>query len=397
MTNQISIIPELNFWMKRELDNSPVYDTYHKVPVELWNGWREPRSVIELLFNETFDPPPSNSSSSSSSTDIESENDKPYIYLYRRINILNIEDKTLLNRIQPYRWNANIYVANSMNYIDLFDMRDSHLDPNFHNNDTFLPYDIPEEDRSQYITYDNWNASMSSYPLWRNPNVIIDKEKLNPPIIAMPDIFNFSDSTFIMLDKLWLYKTGQSIHINDITYEELDSCLAKLIYIYLDAFLNDIYIYADNTENISDGCDILSSLYEKHVLDILYTLKQKMHGIIWKDSVVVNAEQREINENFFIIMKKEILKIRISNLEIQNSEFILPSINLPWDRRDFTFFKDGIILEQDQDYTVIVDNEDPDNPYIRILLLRDDFLDDELIELIWSYASPYSPFSETDS
>jgi len=401
MLKEINVIPELNFWLRRELSNSEVYDTYHKIPVDVSDSWREPRSVLELLFNETFDPGPYQPSSSSSgdAVGLEDENDRPYIYLYRRVNILNITDKVLLQRIQPYRWWANVYAANSMKFIDLFNMQGSQFDPGaYPRNETILPYDVAKEDRSPYITYESWNASMTNYPLW-----VMGDDPTIPPVTPDPlwrraDIFDFTDLTLEMLDKLWFYKTGCPwVTIDDITYEELDSCVARLIYIYLDAFLNDSFNYYDSEDSISDGSDILCSLYEKHVLDIVYLLRSKLYGVIWKDSVVINDNIEEIHENFFIILKKVVDRRRVDETVLQNNEFIIEGNNLPWDRRDFTFFKDGVILEQDQDYTITMDVEDPNNVFAKVILLRDDFEDGELVEFIWSYADPYSVFSEDDS
>ena len=397
MLQEINIIPELNYWFKRELSNASVYDTYHKIPVDVSDEWREPRSVIELLFNETFDP--GEYTSSSSSDTIEGENDKPYIYLYRRVNLLHINDKALLQRIQPYRWWANVYAANSMKFIDMFDMQGSNVDPGaYPRNETILPYDVPEDERSPYITYQNWNGSTTNYPIWQDGEALDIPPEPDPPIIVPPHIFDFTDKTLDMLDKLWFYKTGcQWVHINDIDYNELDSALAKLVYIYLDAFLNDSYTYYDSEQSISSGSDMLTSLYEKYVLDMIYLLRQKLYGVIWKDSVVINDRIRKIEENYFIILKKVVDRRRVTEEELQNGEFIIEGDNLPWDRRDFTFFKDGDILEQDQDYTVTVNVDDPYNVYVKVLMLRDDFELNEVVEFIWSYADPYSALSEDDS
>jgi hypothetical protein len=391
--NQISIIPELNYWMRKELSNASVYDTYHKIPVEVSDSWREPRSVIELLFNETFDP----GAVGSSSAGIESENDKPYIYLYRRVNLLNITDKVILNRIQVYRWWANVYAANSLNFIDMFNMQGSNLDPTDYTNEVTLPYDVDEEDRSDYITYQNYNGSFTNYPLWQLGGDAIIETPEHPAIIATPDIFDFTDLTFEMLDKLWFYKMGCPwVTLEDVLYSDLDSALARLIYVYLDAFLNDSYTYYSAATSLADSSDILSSLYEKHVLDMLYLLRQKMYGIIWRDKEVISNRIEEINENFFMILKKEVSRVRVDEDVLENNQFLITGDRLPWDRRDFTFFKDGEILEQDQDYTVVVNTDDPTNVYVQVLLLRDDFEMDELVEFIWSYADPYS-LSEIDS
>lgn len=392
----INIIPELNYWFKRILRNSEVYDTYHKIPVDVSEYWRDPRSVIELLFNETFDP--GELSSSSSAITIESKNDRPYIYLYRRMNILNLPDKILLNRIQVYRWWANVYGANSMKFIDLFDMSGSKMDPHFYSgNEVYMPFDVEEEDRSPYITYNSYNASTGNQPLWTSGDPDIeDNPQEDLPIIAPPDVFDFSDSTLDMLDKLWFYKTGcVYVNINDIVYEDLDSNIARLIYVYLDAMLNDSYIYYDGIEGISSTSDeALCCLYEKHVLDILYLVRQKSYGIIWRDSEVINNDIKIIEEDFFIMLKKKVLITKVTDEVLSDNKFILTGDQLPWNRRDFTFFKDGLILSQDEDFTITINTEDPNDVKAEVILLRDDFVLDELVKFIWSYANPRSPFSE---
>jgi hypothetical protein len=402
MIKQINIIPELNFWMRQELKNSQVYDTYHKIPVDLISTWREPRSVIELLFNENFNA--GNLSSSSSSSDsIEADNDKPYIYKYRRVNLLNITDKILLNRIQPYRWWSNIYAANSEEFLDIFNMQGSHLDPEFYQSAPLLPYDVEEEDRSEYITYQTYNASNTNYPLWNMPDDIDANNNEPVPIIAPPDIFSFADDTFDMLDKLWEYRTTESllnddeVDLLDIgSYDVLYSPLAQLIYIYLDAVINDSYIHYDSEDIISGSNSILCTLYEKHVIDMLYLIRQKCYGVIWNDRNPVNNEMIDEDEDFFIVLKKQILKINLTE-EMIDSNMIQLTKNLPWDRKDLTFYKDGDVLVQDQDFSVSINEEDVYNISYNIVLLRGDFQIDESIELIYSFADPYTPFSEDDS
>ena len=148
-------------------------------------------------------------------------------------------------------------------------------------NEVSLPFDINEEDRSPYITYQTYNGSFTSYPLWQTGEVDPDKiEETQNPIINDAVIFEFTDLTFQMLDKLYNYKTGKNVNLDDIIFDELDSCLAKLIYIYLDAVLNDSYEHYDSIECISNATDILCSLYEKHVLNFLYLLRSKSLSLI---------------------------------------------------------------------------------------------------------------------
>lgn len=400
MNFTIRIIPELNYWMDIILKNSPVYETHHKIPVKMSDEWREPRSVIELLFNETFDaaPLPSSSSSSSSSSlyesNIEDENDKPYIYLYRQVNLLRIKDKQLLNRVQLYRWFANIFTANSLKFLDLFNMQGSILDPNkYKTQEVFMPYDVDEEDRSPFITYENWNSSFTNYPLWKTKGTGPHDFPPDLPIIKDAEIFQFTDLTFDMLDMLYKYRFNCPVDLSVINYNDLDSCLAKLIYIYLDAYLNNNLTFYDNNDIISIENNILCSLYEKHVINSIYLLKDKEYGVIWKDNDIINNKHKEIKEDFFIMLKTKKQYRRYSEVEEETGYFKIDT-QLPWNRKDFTFFKDGIILTQDKDYTISLDVNDAYNPFIKVILLRKDFILNEKVRFIWSYAEPHSAYTE---
>ena len=103
-----------------------------------------------------------------------------------------------------------------------------------------------------------------------------------------------------------------------------------------------------------------------------------------------------IREDFFIILKKKILKLRISEQNLSDRKIII-SENLPWNRKDFTFFKDGVILEQDKDFTIKMNLSNAEDVKCEIILIRDDFEVDELVEFIWSYAEPYSAHSKNNS
>ena len=310
---------------------------------------------------------------------------------------MRITDKNLLNRIQLYRWWSNIYAANSNKFFYLFNMQGSVSDLNNDVvNEVSLPFDINEEDRSPYITYQTYNGSFTSYPLWQTGEVDPDKiEETQNPIINDAVIFEFTDLTFQMLDKLYNYKTGKNVNLDDIIFDELDSCLAKLIYIYLDAVLNDSYEHYDSIECISNATDILCSLYEKHVLNFLYLLRSKSYGVIWNDSDIINNKIVPIREDFFVILKKKIVRTRVTQQVLYTKKFII-SDDVPWNRKDFTFYKDGMILEQDKDFTVVMDVSDARNVKAEVKLLRDDFVDNELVEFIWSYVEPISYISEQE-
>jgi len=397
--NEYTIVPELNYWMRQVLKNAQVYDTFHKIPVEVSEEWRNSSTVLELMFNETFDPEPVTSSSSSIYNDVEFMNDRRFIYTYRRCNLLKITDKVVLNRTQIYRWWAHIYAANTSDYLYMFDMQGSVLDPGGTVvNNVFLPFDVNEEDRSPYITYQINHYFTSNYPLHQITGDINVNPNWNENIIIgrATDVFDLSDSDLDMLDLLYDYKTELTVTLDGIVFDEL-SCIGKLVYIYLDAFINNSFEYYDDNETISDGSDILCTLYEKHVIDMLYLLRRELYGVQWKEQELINDRFIKIDEDIFVVMKRQISKVRVTVANLLSGEIIIPDEdNLPWNRKDFFIFKDGSLLEQDVDYSVEINYTDPENVFARVVLLTDVYLPNELLEFIWSYVNPYSAYSEID-
>ena len=400
--NNYNIIPELNYWFKVVLKNSPVYDVYYHIPVQLDNSWRCSNSVIELLFNENFnpDPPTWMSSSSSSSSDpfhnIDDDNDRRYIYKYRRCNLNFIQDKTLLNRIQLYRWNANVFVANSEKFINILDMTGSMYDSTFSASEVKLPYDVDEKDRSPYITYESRMYFSSNYPLSYQPNSKAIIPPAKPPIITKEEnVFDFTDQDLDMLDLLYDYKVGYSIDLTLVNYSDLTSCISKLIYVYLDAILNNNF---DNYNNMEPyGTSILCSMYEKHIINILYMLKQKTYCINFNETIIVNEEEYRLDEDMLMAMKITHETIEVKQDDVITNSIILENQLLPWQRKDFTIFKDGLILEQDKDYWMTIDKTNVRVPFIKINFVVDSLVSGETLKIYWSYIDPYSAFSQNDN
>jgi hypothetical protein len=407
----INVVPELNYWMVMVLKNSPVNDVFHKIASQISDYWREPNSVLELLFNENFTPIPKPSSSSSSSSgfyDFDSENERRFIYKYRMCNLLTIPDKNLIYRLQLYRWNSNVFAANSNKFWAIFDMTSA---PNRDINWPYprgteyydegsgivvLPYDVDEKKRSPYLDYQPGPLFTSNYQL-----VDADQNKQIPPIPPMPpvgpvgNLFGFTKQDLDILDLLYDYKVGFPITLDGINFYDL-TCISKLIYIYLDAFLNNSYQYYDTEDTISEDCSsILCNLYEKYVLDMICQLKRQQYGVIWKDSDVINTTITTINVNDFMIMKNHNERIIVTD-EIYTNGEILITEHIPWNRADFLLFKDGKILEQDESYTLQIDFSDPTNIVARCHFLKDIFLPGDRLEMIWSYVDSHSAYSAPD-
>jgi hypothetical protein len=405
--NSIILVPELNYWMIRILKSSPVADTYHNTPTVISDYWREPNSVVELLFNECFNPDLSESSSSSSGAVY-----RPYITQYRSCNLNLIPDKNVLNRIQLYRWFCTVYAADSEKFIDIFDTTGTHYPPTQPENNVIydsgleymepaantpptLPYDVAEKDRSPYISYTTEHYLQSNYTLVKLGDQIITPYPPTPPISDEYNVFNFTDQDLIMLDMLFDYKTFGIYDLTGINYSDLTSCIAKLIYCYLQAFCYNNFDNFDSEEPVCNEPSILSALYEKHVLDLIYQLKMRQYGVIYKNTDVINNEIVEENTYRFMIMKKENIRVNLTQ-EMVDSKEILITENIPWNRKDFILFKDGIVLDPDEDYNLIMDFSDAANVVARIQFLRDDLILNEVMEMIWSYVLPYSSISTPD-
>lgn len=410
--NNIIIVPELNYWMGRILNDSSVTDTFTRIPSEMTDYWRDPNSIIELLFNENFQPVSQPSSSSSSFFDSDIFNDKPYTYLYRKCNILSIQDKNILRRTQMYRWYAFIFASNNEKFIDIFDFSNTEQEPivideiepsppkSEYYDQSFdrptLPKDVREVDRSKYITYTTQNYLSTNYPLIQEGF----PQKVTLPVsnsIYSPaqNIFGLVDSDFQILDKLYSYKVGLiGVSLNGIDFYSLTP-LGKLIYIYLDAFLNNSFQYY-NDENPIGGSDILSSLYEKFVLNMIYNLIQKQYGVYYKEVEAINTDKVEINIDQMMLQKKENKRIILTTEQYITGEIILDEHPF-FDRKDFVIWKDGKLLIQDVDFAAILDFTNIENPVAKVQLLTDIYSSGDSLELLWSYVEPYvTPYTQID-
>ena len=405
---KIYLIPELNYWMIIVLKNSPINDTYHKIPTVISDYWTEPNSVLSLLFNENFSPNPPASSSSSSS----SGNSRNYIWQYRTCNLLLIPDKNVLNRLQLYRWNSTVYAADSHKFMNIFDSTGTRYPPVQNNSDIIfdtgldyleassetvpnLPVDVEEKDRSPYISYTTHTTVTTNYSLVKHGKQEMKPWPPVPPIPPTHNVFNLTEDDLMMLDKLYDYKVnGVCPDLTLIDFNNLHGCIAKLIYVYLDAFCFNQFTYFDSEEPIASEGDILCSLYEKCVLDMICQLKIRQYGVIWKNSDIINNQIIEENTYQFMIMKKENLRITITPEMIYNKELIIPNDNIPWDKRDVVLFKNGLILTADEDYMLVLDFSDPVNVIAKISFLKDIFIPGENIKIIYSYVEPETAFTE---
>ena len=399
--NQLYIIPELNYWIDIVLKNTPVGDTFQKIPVKTSGHWVISNSVLSLLFNENFNPETEETSSSSGGS-------RNYIYLYRLCNLSLITDKLILNRVQTYRWHCSIFACDNKKFIDIFDTTHSHYPPTQDNptniiydsgldyleesagNIPTLPYDVEEKYRSPFITYKTKTLLTSNYQLVKNEPQLMRNWPPTPIISNESNIFNFTVDDILMLDSLYDYKVDGICNLDGIIYDDLDGVIAQLIYCYLEAFTLNVYDHFNSETPISDETNILSSIYEKFILDQIYQLRERQYGVIWQHSDIVNNEIVKENIDQFLIMKKENMKIVLTQDMIDSGEILLDTENLPWDKKDFVLYKDGLILQGDIDYKLVLDFSIPTNIIAKIILIKKDFIVGENILLIWSFVEPYA-------
>lgn len=91
------------------------------------------------------------------------------------------------------------------------------------------------------------------------------------PEICSIDAFQLQPDDFLLLDRLLIYRVDStSAVINDIIYEELETNLSKLIYIYLDLKINDSYVKYDNTSIISSSTKPLECAYENFIIEQVF-------------------------------------------------------------------------------------------------------------------------------
>jgi len=413
--NQKLVVPELNYWIRQVLQKSPINEKFFKVPSDTSDYWRDSNSVLDLLFNENFISTYTPISSSSSSSSDESQfPDKPYIYIYRTCEIKKIPDKKLIRRINIYRYNIDIYAASSEKFIDLFDLTNSpiYVNMKFEEDDIQDQLDIlntPNEipsvpytdnmdktaQNSPYFTYKSQIHFSTNFQLVR----LDDDYKFDPPppepLPSPPtNVFSFTEEEFMMLDLLYDYKTYAGVDISNIVCNQLVSPLSKCIFIYLNICINDNLNSCPSDTKFSDGTNLLHSIYEKYVLDIIYRLKQKDYSVIYKPSDIINDKTVEINQDFLMVLKHKMDFVFINEENLANKKIILKSEYLPWDRRDFSIFHNGLLLQQDVDYRVQIQVEDPTNPYYEIDLLSNIFTVGDKLVYEWSYLQPASAFSQ---
>jgi len=329
-------IPELNYWINCILFNSPINEKYFKLPIPTSTVFVTRRSVLDLLFNETFQiiswlyPSSSTSeSSSSSSSEISSSSSSSeissssssleelkFFWRYCKVQPCAVSlDKNMSNRLTVYNGCYDFYIA---------------------------------------------NAPVNGF-LCVDPNV-------------SDNIFNFTAQELMMLQRLFLYKTDQEVTINDIGFNELDSALSKCIYIYLDWELNESFLYYSlNTSFTDSSSPLLHVVYEKYVLDYLYRILTRQY------CVTVEKE----NIDVFGQMDYDYRRLILTDDNISTKKILINSPQKPYDPKDTFVIHRGFRLKYYTDYEI--ENE-TSNTYL--LLKSSRYLSGDELYYLWTFLEP---------
>lgn len=326
-------VPEFNFWTRNLLTSSPVNTDhiFHK-PLSIdENTWREDGSILDLLFNYTFD---------SSSMSI----------FFRKVARGKVLDPALKTRIFIYASQLTIYAS----------------DP------SYTLYDDPQ------VTAD---YGMSTEVI---PNGETVPDTSSPVLYDMSDvteynIYNITYGELDMLTLLFAHKTGIPVLLDDIDYNLLPSTLSKLIYSYLKVEVEEDYTYYSGTTPIGNTDDrILVRMYDKYVGDHYY------NRIKVRPSFIKNEFEPEL------LNTDSTSEIRIlTTQEVSSKEITFDIPVIPYGAEAFVIYYDGKLQKPEVDYDYELHSVD--TTAIRSALvwnglgLESKVQSDSIMYLLWGY------------
>jgi len=377
--DRLKLIPEMNYWMGIVLGNSPLNEHFFKVPVVIDDQeWRSPHSVLDLLFNETFEPrEPGFASSSSSSSPWDGFDGFRFSWGFRKADLSKIRDRNVLRRITIYAGNLDIWVANIP--------ENEHMFATYHSTDfpgMLPPYSPTTEELFKAYSETNKGIVSGTCIPYRSSLTLIQQELLGeyfPPV----NIFGITDQEVGMLEKLYEYKSELPVTLDDCPFEDLTDCLAKLIYVYLDWELNESMVYYDMLVPISDGSRILCSLYEKYVLDHLYRVISKKYNVTYSEDRCDN----------FVELDHDFLRAQLTPDQEMDKEIVLPSDEIPYDGFDIYLVHNGKMQTYPQDFDVKIvrpDEADQTITEVSIIWQHDRYVTDDEIYILWSFLNQQS-------
>ena len=337
------LIPEVNFWINRNLYNNSFNHTFVKCPTKMSDFWRSKDSVVELIFNETADP-----------SGNEYDDGYHFIWKYRTINLdkLHYIEPLLYKRIQIYYNSTWVYAAkDDPKYSDIFNLVNS----KYEIDDYEYPYGVKP---SKYINYNSHIVTSGSDQLHYDEPPFPESEDDEEVSIYQEaeNVFNLTEEELNMLEYLYYYRSSQYELIEpweEDFYYTLKSPLSKWVYIYLMCYMfnvvNEDYMKTITTKD--DGS--FRCLCEKHFQDRIYEYVQKQSLVLWEK--IIDRKVRDTRsftpytlKNNTFLQKGRILNDDISTFKI----FLMETTRPPEQYNSFEFILDGVILKNGVDYRI---------------------------------------------
>lgn len=385
-----SFIPELDLWTYNILYNNDLTSSYVNVPVKLSDKWRCRDSVIELLFNETFDP----------SGKLYDRN-LPFIYKYKTVNEKRIYpfDPVLHRRLQIYP-NKYVWCASDPDNQDFLDIQNEVI-PTFTNGTDGSGYYYGINPTKYVTKYKSVIITTSNDELHLELPNEEDEDDQKEPTCYGPDenVFGLTEEELEMCQFLYYYRTNQLELIHCFpcdAYYKLRSPLSKWVYLYLQCYVFNIvnYEYLNTITTSDDG--MIRCLFEKHAQDRIYQYIQKQHTTIYNEVQDIGANQlKRVFEDYTMPCLTYLYRNRISEQNIYDSYIVLDLTqeNQPIENSNFEFIYDGKLLKNGIDYFVINEGNEKETHIEVKLKNKNDFKIGTRYQLMWSCLVLTSPQS----
>lgn len=301
LSDNYTFVPEINYWLYSMLTTSPVEQVFAKLPIQLNESeWRVDSTLLDLLFNYTFDQP-------------------LYTLYYRPALLEKIQEKNIHNRVILYAGKLSIYTADST-----IEFPPDSTSSEIGMSTQVVPdFDLVDTEH-QFPEYDN--LFDTNYPIAKN-------------------IFNITYGEIDLLDLLLAYRNGDEINLDSIDYENLPSSLSKLIYIYLHTELTGDTSLYNSQYPIGTQDRLITWAFEKWLTDYYYVRFRVKP--VWTEDVT--AFRDSLSESITIVL---------SGTQISEKTIEFPIDKIPVDASTIYLVHDSKkqILKTDYDY--IFENPD---------------------------------------
>lgn len=340
------LVPELNFWINRNLYNNTFNKDFLFCPTKISEFWRSNDSVIELIFNETADP-----------SGATYDDGYHFIWKYRTINLKRLPtvEPLLFKRIQVYYNSTWVYAAkDDPKFSDIFNLNSSEISGSTDNSG--YPYNITP---SKYVNYTSHIVTSGSDQLhYDEPAIEFDTGCDNEAIVyrEAENVFGLTEEELNMCEYLYYYRIGdyEKINLSLDMYNTLQSPLSKWVLVYLICYLYDTYDYRYLKTITTKEDESFRCLVEKHLQNRVYEYIQKHSMVLW-ENILKNEENEEKRtfKNYTLRCNIILIKSRFDNDQINNRKITIEDRNLePNNVNDFEFIFDGILLKQGEDFSI---------------------------------------------